>query len=886
MKKFKSIIIFIITASIILSLPMISKAESPADSDYEKNVRMLYDLRLIADKESFSDAEKNVTRIELLKTVVAYMGLSGLVAETHKEQFADVDVYSDYNNYIAIGVDRGILTGFSDGCFYPDAEAETIQAVKIITALFGYKSVAERDGGYPAGYINTASKIGLLKGVGNAELLNNRAFVRLLVNGLDADIMTYNDTEMKSGESFLEETYKIYEHKGIMTATDENAALGENELHGSYVKIGGKELYSSDEDIKEHFGEEIRLYYKNGDFGDEIKYYEATDKNKKITVKSDDIEASHSSFSESTFVYSENDKVRSANISGAAVVYNGRTDAFYSRANLAPKNGEVTLLDNNGDGKYEYVFVFDPQYEILLRGVQSDGDKLKYYDYLDSNVSFTVDTDTGNKYSVTKDGKRIPLSDLTEYDVILAGQSKNGDYTVLKASTKTASGKLTATEGKDEVVIGGEKYKVSGVYSDYSSKKTSKYINELKPGLEGTYYIDIYGKIAAATKNDDDSLKYGYLFKASPNEDDDESAWIKMLTQDNENKNFTLTDKVSFNGERIKAKLAVQKLNLGGPDTDYGKGSGCRQVIMYRTDEAGNVKEIHTTADSEILSYEGTHTKVDIFDYYLLSWNKERFANDKTVWFSIYPSDEEMSEAVSWDNNYPSGQTVYFYNKDTELNVGAVIRYREGMAALGNSSINTTQRFAIVDDIISVADEDDMERKAVKCYGVNGTEYVIYPSDKTNSYVQERLYELKPGDVFIYDTDEKGRLSAVVRIYDSSKPDVYGAWGDNSQLETTHKSPQGILNKWFWYDKSRWEIYGKVYDLIGDCVLYYIQEDGAGKPILTKDYLKDVPMAVIDTTKGKTEFTFNYEYSQIAAGDNILVGGESKRVNEVVIIRN
>ena len=495
-----------------------------------------------------------------------------------------------------------------------------------------------------------------------------------------------------------------------------------------------------------------------------------------------------------------------------------------------------------------------------------------------------MDVEEKSSFRVTKDDAKIPITDIALNDVLLVGQSKNGDYTIIKASTKTVSGTIMSKNSENEVFINDNAYEISDIYEKYTHKKTSKYVNELKVGMQGVYYIDSYGRIAAASKVEDDALKYGYLFAAMYSADD-EIAWIRMLTQDNENDIFFLNEKVSINGKRKDAEDAVAELLRGGTDADFGKRSGCRQVIMFKKDDEGKIKEIHTTANPEVLNYEGSHTKVDIFDYYLLSWGKERFVNDKTVWFRIYPDDEGMSEAASWIRNYPKF-TVYFYNVDAELNVGAVVGYWEGAAEIGNSVIAASQRFVIAQNFIDIVDEDDTVRKALKGYGVDGEEKIIYPSDKTNSYVQERLYELKKGDVFIYDTDSQGGLSSVVRIYDSSKPNLYGSWGDNSHEVTTHKSPQGLTDKWFWYDKSRWEIYGKVYDLVDDCVFYYIKEDASGKPILTRDYLKNVPMALMDTTTGKAKFIFDYDYSQIAVGDNILIAGENNKIKEAIIIRN
>lgn len=78
--------------------------------------------------------------------------------------FADVLPEHPYYNAIHVARELNCVAGFGDGTFRPDEAVTAEQAVKLVVAMLGYTPVAEANGGYPVGYIQTSAQIGLTEG--------------------------------------------------------------------------------------------------------------------------------------------------------------------------------------------------------------------------------------------------------------------------------------------------------------------------------------------------------------------------------------------------------------------------------------------------------------------------------------------------------------------------------------------------------------------------------------------------------------------------------------------------------------------------------------------------------------------------------------------------
>ncbi len=122
--------------------------------------------------EAFSIIEENadknapVTRSQMADMLVSMCRLTDAdVAVSPEKAFSDVPTDAPSHHSIHIARELGILHGYGDGTFRPDAAITGRECVKTVVALLGYTPLAEARGGYPNGYMQIAAQIGLTKDI-------------------------------------------------------------------------------------------------------------------------------------------------------------------------------------------------------------------------------------------------------------------------------------------------------------------------------------------------------------------------------------------------------------------------------------------------------------------------------------------------------------------------------------------------------------------------------------------------------------------------------------------------------------------------------------------------------------------------------------------------
>lgn len=107
--------------------------------------------------------EAGITRAEFTAVITRAMGIANNVGGV--SPFTDVAADHWALKNIIAATDRGITNGMGDGTFAPDANVTYEQAVKMIVCALNYTLSAEAAGGWPDGYFNQGIMLGLTKGV-------------------------------------------------------------------------------------------------------------------------------------------------------------------------------------------------------------------------------------------------------------------------------------------------------------------------------------------------------------------------------------------------------------------------------------------------------------------------------------------------------------------------------------------------------------------------------------------------------------------------------------------------------------------------------------------------------------------------------------------------
>lgn len=143
------------------------------------------------DPDGAMRLEEEVTRAEMVKMVLSAQNLGDYAKTQVNTVFEDVSSAYWASGYIQAAWQQGIIHGKSATHFAPEDHVTNEEAVKMLVILLGYDQVAERNGGYPYGYMKTADELGLLAGLNLTGTKNalRGDIAALFSNALDIPLM-------------------------------------------------------------------------------------------------------------------------------------------------------------------------------------------------------------------------------------------------------------------------------------------------------------------------------------------------------------------------------------------------------------------------------------------------------------------------------------------------------------------------------------------------------------------------------------------------------------------------------------------------------------------------------------------------------------------------
>ena len=176
----------------------IHASNDETDARMEKCLAFLNAIGVIADTAEYILPEKSVTRAEFAVVVANILNRNSYydaINAENESKFTDMNEQSaEVINAVNMLSDMGIILGYGDGRFEPDTAIKNEQAIKILVYMLGYDKRAQKDGGYPDGYIKWAEKLRLGDGtfVMSKNELKWRDFIIVVYNALFADIAQHS----------------------------------------------------------------------------------------------------------------------------------------------------------------------------------------------------------------------------------------------------------------------------------------------------------------------------------------------------------------------------------------------------------------------------------------------------------------------------------------------------------------------------------------------------------------------------------------------------------------------------------------------------------------------------------------------------------------------
>lgn len=778
MKKAKRLSSFLLSAAMVLSMGMTSLAALPSDvvnSPHEEAIETLGALNImVGDKESgMFRPDDTIRRSEFAKVAVLAMGLEDAAnASNQPTKFPDVVADHWANGYINVANQQGMVIGDDEGNFRPDDTISYAEAMTVLVRAIGHEPVAETKGGFPTGYIVVGSQNGIAKNATAAadDAVKRGMVAQMTFNSLDVKMMEQtgygNDAQYEVvDKTLLSDRLDVTKGYGQITATSSTAIGGNSSLNDDEVKIGDEVFMLAETSYAEAannlLGFNVVYYVREEANGDKTLLLARAEsgKNKSVEVTAENIEEitggeDDNGYTLAYWIDKETDKKPTeVDIAkDAKFIFNGKAEAIESIDAMKPEAGHIRLLDSDRDDNYDIVFITSYEnYVVEEVNVNSNRITDKY-----GNPSLLLDPKDKNlKFNIYRAGVKIDISDLNEWDVLSVAKSKDGKLITIEAVTNSVEGKISE--------ISGEKYYING--EEY--KKAANLTEDLKLDDEGTFYLDVEGKIAAVDTHSARSSNYAYLANATLKTGIDNNLEVKLFTKEGESKVVQSGDKLKVNGKNnqtpeqaidafkvdgdVKAQLITYEVNSKGELTQLNSAKATNGKVdkdNFSMNVEGSMQ--YKSASKKLVGENGANVNV----------------NDKTIVFNVpagkTSTDDYSIETISLfenDNSYD----VQVFDMGEDLTAKVVL------VTSSTGTANAETSIAVVDKVTTVNNEDGIVVDKLYAYQ-DGKEVSFLASEEGVLVKAETTRDAKKlarGDVIQIKLNAKGEIDNFRLLFDS-----------------------------------------------------------------------------------------------------------------------
>ena len=693
--------------------------------------------------------------------------------------FDDVPSDGVYAQSIATAKMMGVVNG-ADGRCYPEINIKLDEAAAILVRLSGHGFIIDKDGGKTPE--SAAAELGLLSGVtsdnsmltvnGAVNMVYNTLFVQSGITEHSGKGDKYN---MESGAVVLEKIFKIYRSKGIVSDTFENG-IGLYMGDDSEIVINNVK-YKVDGKYAETFLScEVRYYYRDDD-NTEILYMEYKNKSDRVVIEDKNIV----SFENNTYKYMQDGKrLKVFRISNACTWYYNGVAVEFPFNSFVPNTGNVVLVDNNSDGKYETAYIYD-----YVNIISRNAGMSTISDMYDSSLHFSIDNKDADVVIKDKDGNIVTPSTIRKFSALSVAQSanKSGKKVVcVYVSNEIITGKV------DQIDLSGRCISINGIEYEY---KDGGNMSGVKTGTDTTFYLNVFGNIVGCNTDYKDGFIAAYIINASISETD--TLYLHVIDENNSRKYMECEEKLKIDGSTVKtaaAAISAIAANNGGE---------CRQLILFKINSEGKINAIDLAEPYTDSLKPQNGFRNDIPPRSLLMFKnaannfKDMSRMGETTKIFVIPTQRDDYEMYSCRNinNYnivgDKRYTVSAYSVGTDYSYSEYAVFDFDFSNRYSYRTENTMMMAVSRSETVLDDDDEIK------YRVTG---YVKGALTTIDFNEENFEELmaSPGDFIIYYYDFWGKPVFARKIFDESE-------------RTLNQSEIPVEN----YYESRYR-YGNVYD--------------------------------------------------------------------------
>ncbi len=548
-------------------LKLMGLAEKDADEPITRAefAQIIFDAKTFADEKSeesswgedfFGDAIEDMDLIEDTK---------------RSYSFDDVDPYDERAAAITALAAAGIMKGIGENNFAPERRVKNLEAVKTLLDSMGYAALCNLRGGYPSGYISMAAELGVSDGVDMSSSAEATAesVAKVVYNSFDVKLMKlgYGDDGKELSEStkdtFLTGVMKVDYVKGVMTDNGITSLYGATEVGKNLIVCGGKTITNNADnavEIRDYIGYNVKaFYYIDGDREDSVVCVVPARKNEVLTIDADDINY----FKNGKLNYSVGNRDKSVNIpSDMKVIYNGAAKKSFSNDDFIFSDGYVTLIAPEGS---TYSTAVVTEYKSMLVGFADKEEKIIYNKSYSRDGSFAQSISLKDSYEegtlgiYDADGNKLDFADIGAGTVVDVCQSELCAKVIV--SGEKISDFNIRQMGEDDRGLQTVSDEEKTLYIDDACLKSAdSAVMAVNQTL--TLYLNSFGKVVFAEKENGYSLKVGYLLRAVPDDEngDENLIWLKLVNTEGSTAKYKTAEKIKFGDSETTDSSKYEKL--------------------------------------------------------------------------------------------------------------------------------------------------------------------------------------------------------------------------------------------------------------------------------------------------------------------------------------
>ncbi len=796
-------ILLILLCMVLVCQPFVISAEEN-HSDETVSTDLLLAKQLGIMSEDFTDSSV-ITRRDLADTFAnILLGESTPDSVMPQQLFSDCEE-TDYGIYTVARA--GLMKGVGDGLFAPDGVVTYNQMMKTVVAFLGYDREANANGGYPGGYLMTATRLKLTakdEGGGEAKV-TARKLASVLKLAQNVKLQYEMDGQLLQSEDNYLSAYKQIERKrGIITAVHTSDAYSDNIIDYYDIKLNDEKIVLEQQAsaAKDLLGYKIDLYTRKGD-GTEIVYgvcFE-TLKNDILTIESRSMLSAEAN---TLNYYDDSDKEAHAEFAkDAPVIYNGTVCTSYDTSVLNPfkkytggvinssassyLDGTVKLIDHNGDEIYDFVII--DAFDSFVVSANVDG-KI-YNKYRPEEVFSILDLKDRDVEFTNILGQAIPVDYPDEGDIISVSRDLAGNVKRLVLTVDTYIGEVS------ELVYEGKNIeKMSFDDAEFSCSRSlslSTELAKLKPGMKVKVFFNKNSEISDIEVGDFIKTKKGVLTGVEKDKGISDDYQMKIFSQSGKFVIAYPADKVRYNdGDYIEAKDLYDILMRELDSTGQVK----RRALLYSLNKDEKIDKI-TLSDDTVTEpndviymykgYDGVASRPK-YKRETRSFGNELLINNSTAVFVIPPEsgrgvdDDYHSVTPDYFETYSATPLFKAYGTDAKSPIANVLVI-EGEY---DSTMRDSVGFFAIDKVTKVADKDgDVQYKLAGIYA--GAEKEIFVKE------ENMLSGLAQGDVITLEFEQDGTGKKLTFLFDEDRSTLCTATNPSNASFTA--SPRYLYGK-------------------------------------------------------------------------------------------